>query len=294
MENLKKLFEEFIREKRFIKNITLATENYYDQSWLAYQRYAPPIELSKVQLVKWVMAMREADVKPTSCNTYISAVNTFLRWLHENEHIPKPLRAEKLKVEENGFSLPPESQLELILRYQPRSKGEHRTHTIMILLIDTGLRITEVLEMLLEDVDFEQMLVTAMGKGRKKRTVPISVAMRKKLWLYVKRYRKSEMSPYLFSTITHGRLNYNDFRRDMHVLLKELKLTDIRIHPHCFRHFFSIHFLRRGGDLFRLSKILGHTSIATIQIYLRAMGMEIIQEAHMQFPPLSPMNRRRP
>ena len=81
-------------------------------------------------------------------------------------------------------------------------------------------------------------------------------------------------------------MNYHNLLRDFKMHCKALGITDARISPHGLRHYFAQHYLRRGGDLYRLSRILGHTNIATTQIYLRSMGIETIREAHQQFSPL--------
>lgn len=84
---LENLFEELVREGRYLKNITPKTEIYYWQGWTAFNRYVPEGELSKTKLNKWVIAMREDGVSPVSCNTCISSLNVFLKWLYETDAI---------------------------------------------------------------------------------------------------------------------------------------------------------------------------------------------------------------
>lgn len=292
---LSALFEEFIRERRLLKNITPKTENYYRQAWIAFEKYTngeikATEDLSAGKLSKWVVAMVEASVKPVSCNTYISALNVFLNWLHENEATRKRFKIDLLKVEEKVFRVLSDAQLKTIASYKPKNQSEGRTHTVASLLIDTGIRIDEALGLLLSNVDFEQALITIKGKGNKERTIPISFEMRKRLWVYVHKQRIKNPSPYVFNTKTCGRMEYHNYRRDLINLCKGLGLENVRVNPHGFRHYYSVNFLRSGGDLFRLSKILGHTSIATTQIYLKSMGIEGLQEIHQQ---VSPLNRLR-
>jgi integrase/recombinase XerD len=265
---LEALFEEFIRERRLLKNISRKTEIYYQQGFNAYKRYAPAEpQPNKTQLSKWVMAMREANVKPVSCNTYISAMNAFWNWLYENEVMDKRLKVDPMKLPDDGLKIISEAQLNIIINYKPKNKPEWRIHAFLSLLIDTGLRIDEALGALLDKVDFEQSLLIVMGKGNKERTVPMSFEMRRRLWLYVKRYREKAPSLYVFPSQNGGRIDYNNMRRDILKLCQQLNVKG-RVNPHSFRHYFAINFLRRGGDLYRLSRILGHTSIATTQIYL--------------------------
>ncbi len=171
-----------------------------------------------------------------------------------------------------------------LANFKPQTKGQWRTHTILSLLIDTGMRIDEALESRSKNVDFDQSLITITGKGSKTRSVPISYEMRKRLWNWNKK-RGDNPCPYLFPTATYNRMEYHNYRRDLCVILKKLEI-DERIHPHAFRHYFAITFLRKGGDLFRLSKILGHSDLSSTEIYLQSMGMEAISEAHKQYSPL--------
>ncbi len=283
------LFEQFLKERRLLKNISPKTEKYYRQALIAYERYSGESldSLSSGKLNKWVVAMLETDIKPVSCNTYISAMNAFFNWLLENEIIPKRLKADILKIEQKGFKTLSESQLWLIAYYKPENPSEWRTHAITSLLIDTGVRIEEALGLLAVNVNFEDALITIKGKGGKDRTIPISFEMRKRLWTYYHKKRIKNPSPYVFNTRTCGRVEYHNFRRDLSMLCEKLELGEVRIHPHGFRHFYAVNFLRKGGDLFRLSKILGHTSIQTTQIYLRSMGIEAMQEIHQQLSPLT-------
>jgi site-specific recombinase XerD len=89
--------------------------------------------------------MREAGVKPVSCNTYISAMNAFLNWLSENEIMPNRLKIDLLKVKDDGFKTLSDNQVNLIVNYKPKGDAEWRTHTILSPLIDTGMRIDEAL-----------------------------------------------------------------------------------------------------------------------------------------------------
>lgn len=283
--NFEALFEEFLRERRLLRNIAKTTENYYKISFSAFRNYGgADEELSKTSLTKWVMRMREAGVKPKSCNTYITAINAFAHWLYENEVIPRRIDAQLIKLEKQAPIALLDETVNRLADFKPQSIGQLRTHTILSLLIDTGMRIDEALGCRLSDVDFEQSLVTIKGKGNKTRTIPISFEMRKRLWKWIKK-RGDNPCAYLFPTRTYGRMEYHNYRRDLTVILKKLKITE-RIHPHAFRHYFAVSFLKRGGDLFRLSKILGHANINVTEIYLQSMGMDAITDAHRQFSPL--------
>lgn len=283
LENLDQLFEEYLKEKKYLKNIARNTELNYRQSFTAFKKYSSK-EISKNALNKWIVSMREAEITPKSCNTMISAMNTFLHWLYECEIIPSRIDAKRLKLPNTVPTALTEETVLKLANYKPKHPGQFRTHAILSLLIDTGMRIDEALGARVKDVDLDQSLITVTGKGSKVRIIPISFEMRKRIFLWLKK-RGDNPCPFLFPTATFNRMEYHNFRRDLHVILKTLKLTE-RIHAHAFRHFFAISFLRKGGDLFRLSRILGHANISVTEIYLQTMPTVAITEAHRQFSPL--------
>ena len=86
------------------------------------------------------------------------------------------------------------------------------------------------------------------------------------------------------STRSGGRLSYRNAYRDVQSICQTL---GIAAHPHAFRHCFAVSYIRNGGDIYRLSRILGHASISTTSRYLRSMGLEALREGHEQLSPLS-------
>ena len=85
------LFEDFLRERVYLKNITNQTVGYYRQSWNSYARRMGSEPLTKANLIQWVIKMREDGVKPVYCNTFISGMSSFCSRLHENNHLPEKL-----------------------------------------------------------------------------------------------------------------------------------------------------------------------------------------------------------
>jgi site-specific recombinase XerD len=94
------LFQQFLTQRRYLKNVTSSTIEWYETAFKALQRDLgtdPP--LTKTSLQAFVVALRQRDVKPVSCNTYIKALNTFCLWLHEEGHLPEKVALSPLKFE---------------------------------------------------------------------------------------------------------------------------------------------------------------------------------------------------
>jgi integrase/recombinase XerD len=92
--------------------------------------------------------------------------------------------------------------------------------------------------------------------------------------------------PLLFGTRTGRRMTNRNFQRDFKVVCERLRIEGVRCSPHTIRHTFSVNYLRAGGNLFYLSKILGHTSIKTTERYLQSVGVADLSAVHERFSPL--------
>jgi integrase/recombinase XerD len=284
--NLNTLYEQFIREKKYLCNVTKKTEDWYRQSWSAFTRsVGTPENLDRSILNEFVIKLRESGIAATSVNVYTCAINSFLTWLYENEHINEKLKIKALKEEQKIIKTFTDNHIARLIHFKPKTLVEWRLYACVMTLIDTGVRIDEALSLQRADVDFDNLLIEVKGKGQKSRLVPFSNELRKVLWNWMKKHDHK----YVFPVHDGGRMFYRNFLRELKNLCGKLSIEGVRTSPHSFRHYFALHFLRRGGDLYSLCRILGHTDIKTTQIYLRSMGIEQIRESHTR---LSPLNSR--
>src|SRR5438105_1330763 len=97
---MKELFEQFLKEKQYLKSVSKKTLIFYQQSLRAYQRIMGEAEFSKTSLKDFVIGLRESGVSTASINCWARGVNSFLSWLHENEYISERLRIKPLKEEQ--------------------------------------------------------------------------------------------------------------------------------------------------------------------------------------------------
>jgi site-specific recombinase XerD len=142
------------------------------------------------------------------------------------------------------------------------------------------LRISEALALSRDAVDFDNLLICVRaGKGGKHRMVPMSFELRKRVWKYATR-TQSPQQRFLFETRNHTRMTVRNIQRDFNRLCRRLRIEGVRTSPHTLRHTFAISYLRAGGNLFYLSKILGHTSVQTTERYLQSLQVEDLQAVH--------------
>jgi site-specific recombinase XerD len=282
---LNDLFEIYIREKQILENRASRTiENYR----LAFRRYQLALkdktdELPTEGALKvYVVAMRESKLAPTTCNISIRAFNAFLSWLQENHHIPSRLRIKQLKEEKRSIKSYSDDEINRVLSYKPRDFYEWRLYAIICTLIDTGARIDEVLGLRRDRVDFDNLLLTIKGKGDKERIVPFSPELLKTLYRYGQKNTYSNV--WFFTTTRGSRLTYQNVAKEWRKLCGEIRIAYRSFHK--LRHNFGLNFIRQGGDISELRRLLGHSSITTTQLYIN-LQTEDLKKAHARTSILS-------
>jgi site-specific recombinase XerD len=199
-EPLATLFDQFLRERIYLKAVTPRTKLWYRTAWKAFEASqaadgeeklngkisnppALPENLTKARLQTFVVHLRDRGLKPRSVNTYLQALNAFARWLHE-EHSHSPAHLPLLKTEKRVLATLSAQQIQQLISYHPQSLPAHRLQVLVLAILDAGIRIDEALKLEWANVDFENLLLTVYGKGRKERRIPFSFELRKKLFRY--------------------------------------------------------------------------------------------------------------
>ena len=217
-------------------------------------------------------------------NTYMRSIRAFWSWLVEEEIVASnPFSKLKIpKPPKKVIATFSESQFELLLGVITNSAEGYRDMVIMLLLLDTGLRVNELIGLKIDDVWLEEGIIKVLGKGSKERLVPIGKQIRKLLWRYISQYRPEPARPNLanlFLTWDGRPLSKNRVDSIMKHYGKMAGLTGIRCSPHTLRHTFAISYLRNGGDVFSLQKILGHSSLEMTRRYCELADVDI-KKAH--------------
>jgi integrase/recombinase XerD len=261
-------FEQFIQEKTYLQNVSPRTVDWYRATFKWLEKYP----LTEEGLKQFVIAMREAGLQPTSCNSRICCVNTYLRWAN------LPLSIRKLRVESKVLPTYTEDHLRQIICFKPKTASERRLHTLILVLIESGLRVEEALSLRRTDVNLDQMLLTVKGKGGKERVVPFSFELRKGLWKFMSKQNGSH--DLLFPTRDGRKLQRRNVLRDFKVLCRKLGFSPVRRSIHALRHTFAVNYLRHGGSVFHLQKALGHSSLEMTRRYANLLTDDLQQMQH--------------
>jgi len=192
---------------------------------------------------------------------------------HLDQKLPKSITKENAQmILDYAFNLPAKYRF-----------TRYRNRAMLAVLIYTGLRLSEMLNLKMGEVDMEnKMILVKAGKGGKDRMVPISVKLHEYIAQYLKdRNRLNKVSIYLFNTLHgNGPLTGNGVKCAVNAIKKG---TGINFSPHKLRHTFATLMLEGGCDLFSLQKMLGHNDIKTTTIYL-STSVGMLQEQINKHP----------
>lgn len=236
-------------------------------------------------------------LRPITIRHYHTQCRVLFNWLVEEAIINespmakiRPPRA--LPDQVRPFS--PE-QVQALLHAARRSKHPRRDEALLLIMLDTRMRASEICGLRMRDVDFKARCSTVIGKGNKRRTIVFGGTVSKALWNYVREERRKDDEPVFISdrgTRTGEAMTRSGLLQLVNRLGKKAGIEATRCSPHTFRHTFAVEFLRPGGNAFTLQQMLGHTSLNTTNRYV-ALAQADIENQHRQFSPADRLRSNR-
>lgn len=229
-------------------------------------------DINEDMILMYLLNLKKEEKAVTTISRHLASIKTFYRFLLLEQIVDKN-PAGKLETPKSGFRLPQvmtEEEVELLLKQPELSKPAGlRDKAMLEVLYATGLRVTELVSLDMDEINLEVGFLRCMGKGSKERMVPMgSYAVE-----YLKKYLENgrghlvkEGNNALFLNRLGNRLTRQGFWK---ILKKYVKKAGIKTHvtPHTLRHSFATHLLEHGADLRAVQEMLGHADISTTQIY---------------------------
>ncbi len=214
---------------------------------------------------------------PSTINNLIRAIKAFFTWLYEEEYInSNPSRKlKKVKEPKNITKVIDPIEIEEI----KENCANDRDRAIIELFLATGLRVSELIEINVSDIDFSTNHIIVRGKGDKERTIIFT----EKCKYYILKHlssRKDTESDILFASlrVPHNRLKTRAVQNIIHDIKNTIHINH-KLSPHCFRHTMATNMLQSGADVTVVQKLLGHANINTTLIYA-AVSMNIIDNQY--------------
>nr|ANV81124.1 tyrosine recombinase XerC (xerD) [uncultured Candidatus Thalassoarchaea sp.] len=231
-----------------------------------------------------------SKLKPSTINARIAGMSHLLKWIGHSipDWIQRPSRSRSLPKTLG------KSELKKILLAAKQSE-DCLASPIVTIMLDTGLRVSELCGLDLDDIDFDDLSALVIGgKGEKDRTVLFtnSTVVAIEAWEPMRKTRlglckKSEDSRALFLSSRGNRMNPRSVQKIIDRLADAADIPKSRVSPHTLRHTFATGLLERGADLVTIQRLLGHASIATTRVYLEIGDQtlrEIYHRAQKQIP----------
>ncbi|GER88064.1 tyrosine recombinase XerD [Dictyobacter vulcani] len=237
------------------------------------------------------------NISDLTVKGYVQAIKGFFNWC-EREELLKKNPASKLdnpKVGRYVIKTFSSEQIKAMLDVcDTRTPTGYRDYMIILLLLDTGIRLSELCGLTLDRVYLgvkDQAFIKVMGKGRKEREVGLSVEVAECLWKYINVYRKPKNTAERTLLISiHGQvLTLFGVEQMLQEIAKKTDIKGVRVSPHTFRHTFSKMFLENGGDIYKLSLLLGHSSVVVTENYLKDFESRVARQGQIQHSPVANM-----
>ena len=237
------------------------------------------------------------DNRPLSVNSvraYVRVTKAFFNWCYQEELIDKspvarlslPTDAKRIKA-----TLKPEHIEEMLASFDTSTTYGFRDYVIFLLLLDTGMRLGEISQLKLSDV--QGTYIKVFGKGRREREIGLHPEVSKMIWKYVHKYRRAdENEDHLFMG-HRGRLEHSGIHEIVKRAQARSGLGDVKISPHVFRHTFAKMYMQSGGDLFKLSREMGHSDVQITKIYLEDFNSTDARKDHASFSPIGSINLKK-
>lgn len=284
----KKLLSDYIIELKTIKQRDKdTTVNSYSEDIYKYLEYmeskniSNALDISYNNLLNYLKYLDDNKYEVSSVARKIVSIKAFHKYLSENykvidisTKINTPRFYRKLP---NILTI---EEVDNLLDIKLDTPFDYRNKAMLELIYSSGLRVSELINLDLSDIDLNNNYVRCFGKGSKERIVPIGEYSSKYLSIYINEYRDSMKKGYYTEKIFLNNHGKEMTRQGFFKIIKKIaKDKDINknITPHMLRHSFATHLLNNGADLRTIQEMLGHSSISTTQIYTNVTN-DILKE----------------
>lgn len=288
--------ESFLDYLAFERGLSERTLSAYERdlgklfAFLAERGRVGPGAITPADLREFVYELKDAGLAPSSIRRAISSLRSYFAFLLE-EGVLATDPGERLEAPRAGRGLPDVLSVEEVQRMLESPPPGHplfwRDRSILEVLYATGVRVSELVELRVVNLDLEEGFCTVFGKGSKERMVPLGRPARLALERYLRQVRPALDQGKGGGAVFLNRRGNPLTRMTIWNLVRKAALDagiSRNVSPHTLRHTFATHLLEGGADLAAVQELLGHADISTTQIYTH-VDREYLREVHRTFHP---------
>jgi integrase/recombinase XerD len=249
-----------------------------------------PLEkVQRQEIVRYFQSLRSAGISARSVARALAALRGFFRFLVREKHLQHD-PTENIENPKLWTTLPHSltpAEVEALLAAPDRKTSDGLRDAAMLeLLYATGLRVSELIRVKLDEIVLDAGFLRTFGKGSKERIVPFGDSARDAITAYIERARpefNKRNDPHLFLTKRSRSMSRQTFWMKIVRYARQVGIKS-HISPHVLRHSFATHLLENGADLRSVQMMLGHSDISTTQIYTH-VDREYLRSIHKQYHP---------
>lgn len=288
---MKSEIDEFINYVVIEKGLSDNTKESYLRDLIKYSEYVNKSVNSVVtdNILKYLKYLKDSGMSSRTIARNIVSIKNFHRYISRTTGIKDP--SEIVESPKLGKKLPEVltiEEVDLLLNIEPKTEFDYRNKAMIELMYASGLRVTELIKLNVNDVDLENGIVKCFGKGSKERIIPIGDVAIHALNNYINK-RNIMLKGYFTDSLflnNHGKeLTRQGFFKILRTIAKEKGIKK-SFHPHTLRHSFATHLLEGGADLKVIQELMGHENISTTQIYTH-VRTDLIKQNYDEFHPRS-------
>lgn len=284
------LITKYIDYLKYEKKLSLNTISSYSDDLNIFILSINNKDLLKID-TKEIQIFLEKEYEKSSRTKahYITVLNNFYDFLiKENITKTNPLSNIKLpKIEKKLPDYLTVEEVNKLLDFPLNNAYDFRNKAMLELLYATGIRVSELINLRISDIDFTNDYIRIIGKGSKERIVPFNDISKKYLILYINDYRpillKRKTNEFLFINNLSNQISRQGFFK----ILKEICFKqgiNKNVSPHTLRHSFATHLLNNGADLRIIQELLGHSDLSTTQIYTEVLNEKLKKDYESSHP----------
>ena len=274
-----KLLVDFSNYNKLEIGLSTNSINAYKSDLSKFFNYLNDNDISPERFINFNKDLQQVGLAPSTRLRYQSSIVSFIKWMNNSND-------EEYDIDKFKFSISKDNNLpdilsvdeinSMILSYDTKTFMGLRNSLIIEILYSTACRVSELCNLKLSDVDYDEKIIKILGKGSKTRIVPLGNFLAEKLDEYLIHRSDINISlPYLILSKSNKKIDRTAVFR---VIKKCTSLLGVSkdIHPHSLRHSAATHMLEAGCDLRIIQEFLGHSSISTTQIYTKISGQHLV------------------
>lgn len=267
------------------QHLSINTKDAYLRDLTAYSEYLKKKNIIKINdikkdnIISFLEKLKKDNLKPQTIAHYLTSIKNYHKFLLQNNYISDNI-AKTIERPRLAKKLPNILTIDEVLKLldiETNTVFDYRNKCMLELLYGTGLRVSELVNLTLNDIDTINCTLRCVGKGDKERIVPINDYVIESLNNYLKvrnELLKNKNTKELFLNSRGDKITREGFFKVLKKLLLEKGLNP-NISPHTLRHSFATHLLEYGADLRVIQEMLGHSDISTTRIYTHITNTKV-------------------